>query len=140
MTDPNCIFCKIIQRSIPAAVVYEDEHVLSFLDIAPARPGHALVIPKAHHPTLLDLPLELAQPLLTAAQRIGRAVMGATGAGGLNIVVNTYRDAGQLVDHAHLHLIPRHAGDGLAAWPQGSYPSPQDMAAMAQNIRQKLNP
>jgi len=138
MSATDCLFCKIIQGQIPCAKVFESDRVLAFLDIAPAAPGHALVLPKPHHPTVLDLPLDLAGELLDAVQRVGRAVMAATGASGLNVVANTNAAAGQVIFHAHLHLIPRVPDDGLAAWPGKPYDSHETMARLAAAIRGRI--
>lgn len=137
MTGNDCIFCKIVAGEIPCAKLEETATTLAFLDIAPVRPGHALVIPKAHHETLFDLPAELAEDLLAALQRVGRATMDATGASGLNLGMNCYKDAGQLVFHAHYHLIPRQADDGLSLWGQSSYAA-GEMDALAEKIRAAL--
>ncbi|WP_285906061.1 HIT family protein [Pseudodesulfovibrio pelocollis] len=132
--DRDCIFCKIVEGAIPCARVLETEHVLVFLDIAPVHPGHALVVPKGHYPTLMDLPAELGADLTDALSRVGRAVMEATAADGLNLMQNNFEAAGQLVHHAHFHLIPRHSGDGLTLWPQSGYKSPDEMSGLAKTI------
>ena len=134
----NCVFCQIVAGKIPCAKLYETETVLAFLDIAPVRKGHALVLPKAHHPTLWDLPAGLGEDLLAAMQAVGRAVMAATGAEGLNVGMNNHAAAGQLVPHAHFHLIPRHGGDGLSLWAQSAYAGQEEMAGLAQAIRAKI--
>jgi histidine triad (HIT) family protein len=138
MPHTDCIFCKIVKGEIPCAKVYETDQVLAFLDIAPVAPGHALVIPKAHHATLFEVPEALSGPLLAAQQRVGRAIMAATGATGINVQMNNFASAGQVVFHAHLHLIPRRAGDGLALWPQTSYADNAAMSAMADAVRRAL--
>lgn len=134
----DCIFCKIIAGTIPCAKVYDQGGVFAFLDIAPVNKGHALVVPKAHYPTLLDLPADLGRELLTALKAVGGAVMAATGASGLNLGMNNYESAGQIVHHAHFHLIPRHGGDGLTLWTQHAYESADEMARLAQAVRQHL--
>jgi len=138
MIDSDCIFCKIIRGDIPCAKIYETPSVLAFLDIAPIRPGHTLVIPKAHHPDLWDLPDETGRDLLAALKTVGRAVVHATGAGGCNLVMNNGAPAGQIVEHAHFHLIPRVTGDGLELWPGGSYADAQAMSRMAEAIRSRI--
>ncbi len=139
MHQEGCIFCKIVKGEIPCAKVYESANALAFLDIAPVRPGHALVIPKAHYETLFALPADLAVELLEAIQRVGGAVLAATGSGGLNLQMNVYRPAGQLVDHAHFHLVPRNEGDGLGLWPQTTYATPEAMEELARAVRQQLS-
>lgn len=138
MYQDGCVFCGIAQGTIPCAKVYEDEDLLAFLDIAPVHAGHVLLIPKHHHATMLDLPDELGAKLLPALKGLGKAVIFATGAEGLNLMMNTYRAAGQLVDHAHFHLIPRFSSDGLTFWPQGSYDTQAQMNSMAEAIRSAL--
>lgn len=138
MSETDCIFCKIVKGDIPCARIYETEEVLAFLDIAPVSPGHALVIPKAHHPTLFDLPGAVRETLFAALAPVGRAIMAATGATGMNVHMNNFASAGQVVFHAHLHLIPRHDGDGLALWPGQPYADGAVMDALAQKVRQAL--
>jgi histidine triad (HIT) family protein len=118
----NCIFCKIARGEIPCAKIYEDDRVLSFLDIGPINRGHALVIPRQHYPTLFEMPDEDLAACASVAKRVAQAVYRAVGATGLNFLQNNFRTAGQLVEHAHFHLIPRHANDGfLTSWPGKAY-------------------
>ena len=140
MLDTDCLFCKILRGEIPCAKIHETPAVLAFLDIAPVRPGHALVIPKVHAPSLWELPDALGGDLLAALKTVGRAVAEATGASGVNVVMNNGASAGQLVLHAHFHLIPRLEGDGLEAWKGTPYPDVQDMTRMAEAIRSKIHP
>ncbi|WP_316898586.1 HIT family protein [Pseudodesulfovibrio indicus] len=134
ITDSDCIFCKIVAGDIPCAKVFESETVLAFLDIAPVNAGHALVLPKDHHPTLMDLPTGLGGDLLAALKAVGGAVMEATGADGLNLMQNNHEAAGQLVHHAHFHLVPRFSDDGLRLWPQAPYDDPEQMRKLAATI------
>ena len=134
----ECIFCRIVQGELPSERVYETEKVLAFLDIAPIAFGHVLVIPKQHFETLWDVPDELTPELNQACQRVGRAVLSATQAAGLNVVMNNYAAAGQVVPHAHWHLIPRNEGDRLLHVVQGEYDSNHSMQKMAEGIRQAL--
>ena len=134
----NCVFCQIVAGKIPCAKLYETDTVLAFLDIAPVRKGHALVLPKAHHPTLWDLPAALGNDLLAAMQAVSKGILAATGAEGLNVGMNNHAAAGQLVPHAHFHLIPRAGGDGLSLWAQSSYSGLEEMAGLAEAIRSKI--
>ncbi len=138
MSQSECIFCRIVRGEIPCAKLYETGTVLAFLDIAPVRPGHALVIPKAHHATILDLDPGLGADLVTAFRTVGAALMAATGATGFNLGLNCNASAGQLVFHAHWHLIPRVEGDGLHLWPSGAYASMDEMNALAESIRARI--
>lgn len=138
MAQTDCLFCKIVKGEIPCIKVYETDRLLSFLDIAPAAPGHALIVPKEHAPTLLDLPPAMGAELLDAVQRVGRAVMAATGATGMNVLANTFASAGQVVLHAHLHVIPRTEDDGLAPWTGKPYASNEAMLRLAEDIRSRI--
>jgi len=136
--NQDCIFCKIIAGEIPSAKIYDHGGIYAFLDIAPVNKGHALVVPKKHYATLFDVPPDLGRELTTALQAVGRAVMAATGATGLNVGMNNFEAAGQLVHHAHFHLIPRHAGDGLTLWTQHAYESVEEMQKLTQAIRSAI--
>ena len=127
-----CLFCRIIKGEIPCARVYENNDILAFLDLAPAQPGHTLVVPKEHHENLLDTPISLLPKLFPVVASVGAALMQVVGATGFNVMQNNFAAAGQTIFHVHWHVIPRSAGDGLPSWHQGSYANPgamQDMAA-----------
>lgn len=132
--DQDCIFCKIAAGEIPCAKVFESETCLAFLDIAPVNAGHALVLPKDHYPTLMDVPAGLGEDLMQTLSRVGKAVMEATGAEGLNLMQNNFEAAGQLVHHVHFHLVPHFADDGLRLWPQAGYDDPDEMSGLAAKI------
>jgi len=110
--DPNCVFCKILAGTIPANKVYEDEHVLAFLDIQPLADGHAMVIPRGHWRMVEDLPASEVAVLFQAVQRVSQAVRDATGALSTTVGINNGPEAGQVVPHVHVHIVPRHTGDG----------------------------
>lgn len=113
---PDCIFCKIIRKEIPADVVYEDENVLAFLDITPINPGHVLLIPKKHYENLYDLPDEILTQLAPIIKKLASAIKKGVNAEGINIGMNNERAAGQLVSHAHFHIMPRFSNDGYQHW------------------------
>lgn len=117
----DCIFCKIIKGEIPCTKLYENEKVISFLDIAPVNKGHALVLSKEHHETLLDMPDDLLAEVAKAVKKVSKAVKEGTGCGGISVFQNNYKVSGQLVPHYHAHIIPRFETDGLKHWPQGKY-------------------
>ncbi len=136
MTD--CIFCKIVKGEIPCARLYEDDFVLSFLDINPINRGHALVLPKKHYSTLFDAPEEDLKACMAAIKVVAHAVYDGMGAEGLNLLQNNYRAAGQLVGHIHFHIIPRHVGDVfLKSWPARGY-AEGEMAEVLSRITGKL--
>ena len=121
MKDPSCIFCKIIDGQIPCAKVTETDRVLAFLDISPINPGHVLVVPKEHHMNVLDTPDELLAACVAMCKSLARAVKEELPCDGVNIGMNNFAAAGQVVMHAHMHVIPRFEHDGLRHWPGKPY-------------------
>jgi histidine triad (HIT) family protein len=114
----DCIFCKIIAGQIPCTKVYEDVTCLVFMDINPISPGHTLVVPKKHYEAITEMPADEAAALFASIPALAAAVKAALKAEALNVLQNNGRAAGQAVDHLHVHLIPRWAGDGLGfRWP-----------------------
>lgn len=106
--DSNCIFCKIIQGEIPAAKVYEDDHVLAFLDISQVTKGHTLVIPKTHRQDIFEMEPDTAANLFRVVPAIAKAVKEQNGAEGVNLLNNNGKTSGQTVFHYHMHIIPRY--------------------------------
>lgn len=100
----NCVFCRIAAGKIPAHGVYEDEQVKAFLDIRPIRPGHVLIIPKAHFPYYDDLPAELASAIVHLGQRLGQAMKSL-----YNVERVAFLFTGTDVAHVHAHVVPMHA-------------------------------
>ncbi len=117
----DCIFCKIILKEIPASIVYEDDQVLAFLDINPVNPGHTLVIPKVHYENIFETPDTLFGYIAQIAKKIAHAIKDGLGAPGVNVAMNNGAHAGQVVFHAHVHVMPRHEGDGYALWKGRAY-------------------
>jgi histidine triad (HIT) family protein len=123
MTDPSCVFCKIVNGQIPCTRVFEDDATLAFLDIGPVAEGHLLVIPKQHHVRLDQMPTDSLLAVIRHLPQLAQAVMKVTGAPAYNLLENNGREAGQDVPHVHFHIIPRKAADGLGyRWNAGKYP------------------
>jgi histidine triad (HIT) family protein len=119
--DPNCVFCKIVAGQIPCFRVYEDDVVLAFLDIGPIVQGHTLVIPKAHHATVMEIPPEVLGAVNERIPKLARAVLAETGAQACHVLVNNGTEAMQSVHHLHYHILPRRDGDGYRIpWPAGT--------------------
>ena len=115
------IFDKILAGDVPCHRVYEDEHVLAFLDIGPLSPGHTLVIPKERKAFLHDLSDEAAAAIGRVLPRLARAILSATGADAYNVLQNNGSAAHQVVMHVHFHIIPRIGDRGLGiGWQSGS--------------------
>ena len=108
----ECIFCRIVEGEIPSRTVYETDEVLAFLDVNPLAEGHTLVIPKAHHERLTDMPESLSTEVMDALYRVTGAVEAAVDAEATTIAFNNGEAAGQEVPHVHGHVIPRWSGDG----------------------------
>ena len=134
----NCIFCQIIAGEIPCYKIHEDNDWLAFLDINPINLGHTLLLPKQHHRNLFDLPEDLLTKLGPVMQKLAIAVKDGSKADGLNIGWNNEAPAGQLVMHAHVHLIPRFAGDGFTHWKGKGGETKSDFETAQQKIISKL--
>lgn len=138
----DCIFCKIINGEIPSAKIFENEHVLAFLDISQATKGHTLVIPKVHKENIFKLTPEIARNVFEVVPRIANALKAEFNPVGLNAINNNGAEAGQSVFHFHLHLIPRYGkGDGFGAvWKnnQSEY-STEDYQKMADKVKKHFN-
>ena len=117
------VVCQIAAGELDAAVVLRTEDVVAFLDHRPVFKGHVLVAPVRHVATLLELPADLMVPVMTAAQKVARAVVEALGAQGSFVAINNV--VSQSVPHMHVHVVPRTKGDGLRGffWPRTSYRS-----------------
>ncbi len=135
MTD--CLFCKIISRQIPAEIVYEDDDVLSFLDIKPTTPGHTLVIPKQHSVGLHDAEPAVLEKLIVSTQVVARALLSALDISAFNLIQNNGSVAGQVIPHLHFHLIPRYPTDGLELW-RGHDTTSEARQALAVKIKASI--
>jgi histidine triad (HIT) family protein len=125
------VFSKILRGELPCHKVYEDEHVLAFLDIFPLSKGHTLVIPKEPAETLDRLSDEASAAIGRVLPRLCRAVMAASGATAYNVLQNNGAGAHQAVFHVHFHIIPRLGSDGLGVgWKPGKLGA-DDAAALA---------
>lgn len=133
----DCLFCKIIAGDIPSAKLYEDERVFAFLDINPVNPGHALVIPKAHAEDLNGTSDEDAAAVIRTVKKLGPKILEATGATAYNVMSNVGADAGQIIFHTHVHIVPRKAGDGFKHWTQGKY-GDGEMASLCSKVQSLL--
>lgn len=134
----ECVFCKIVAKQIPATVVHEDEHTLAFMDIGQVNPGHVLVAVKKHADNIFALDDTQAAAVFRAAARVARAIRAAFSPEGLSVYQANGKPAGQTVLHFHLHLLPRHEGDGMElTWPVKNPPR-EKLAEYAEKIKAKL--
>ncbi len=138
MRDDNCIFCRIAAGEIPSATLYEDDMFRVILDLGPANPGHALILPKEHFKDVTELDEKYAAKILPLAAKIGTAQRKALGADGFNVVQNNGTAAGQTVFHFHVHIIPRYDSETpIVAWVPGKY-ADGEMEQTAEKIRKEI--
>jgi histidine triad (HIT) family protein len=134
----QCIFCHLVAGEIPSARVYEDALTIAFMDIGQVNPGHVLVATKRHAATLLDITADEAAAVMQTAQRVARAVQAVFDPPGLTLLQANGREGDQTVFHFHLHVVPRHADDGIAlSWPRKD-PAAQALQGYAQQLRAAL--
>lgn len=137
----DCAFCRVASGEAPAHVVAATDHAVAFLDRAPVFAGHTLVVPREHHVTLGDLPVELLAEVMGLARSIARAVEAPPfGAHGSFVAMNNR--ISQSVAHLHVHVVPRHRKDGLRGffWPRTRYADAAEADAVAARIRAGLDP
>jgi histidine triad (HIT) family protein len=136
--DKDCIFCKIVAKQAPASVVYEDEAVISFLDIRPLNLGHTQVIPKAHFVNIFDIPVELLSRVHVVTKHVAPAVKKATAADGISIIQQNGKAAGQDIFHLHVHVVPRFDGQKLPRFSDLQLVERSKLNDIAKKIRQHL--
>lgn len=133
-----CVFCAILRGDQPAAFVFDegpgDDRFAAFLDTRPLFKGHTLLVPRAHHVTLPDLPPDLVGPLFSRAQRLAKTMESTLGAAGSFVALNN--TVSQSVPHLHVHVVPRNRRDGLKGffWPRTRYDSDDEMADHARRL------
>jgi len=111
MTD--CVFCRILARELPASFVAEEDTTVAFMSLRQPVPGHVLVVPRRHAPTIYDLATDEGASVMHLAIRVARGLRRVYSPAGLNLWQSNGEIAGQEIDHFHLHLQPREAGDGI---------------------------
>jgi histidine triad (HIT) family protein len=131
----DCLFCKIIEKKIPAYVVREDEHTLAFLDVQPRTTGHVIVIPKEHAPTIVALSDNTVGPLFLAVKSVDEMLIWALQPDGVTIGINQGAASGQEVQHLHVHLMPRWHGDKGSAVQSLVHNAPEESL---EEIRKKI--
>ena len=134
----QCIFCRLVAGEIPSARVAEDDLALAFMDLGQVNPGHVLVATRRHAATLLDITAEEAAAVMRTARRVARAAQAAFAPDGITLLQASGAVAGQTVGHFHLHVLPRHTGDGVdLAWPRKE-PGPAALGDYAERLRAAL--
>jgi histidine triad (HIT) family protein len=135
----DCIFCKIASGSIPSSKVYENDDTLSFLDINPASKGHLLIIPKKHRENISELTEKEVLSFFNAVKKITEAMPDVLDASEFNVLMNHGKNAGQVINHVHFHIIPRRKEDGLSMskWPFQKY-SGEHLNEIAGRFRESI--
>jgi histidine triad (HIT) family protein len=138
MREPDCVFCSIVAGETDAELVLDEDGFVGFLDQRPVFKGHVLLVPREHVVTLPDLPAELRDGFLEAAQRLATAVVEGLGAQGSFVAMNN--TVSQSVPHLHLHVVPRTKGDGLRGffWPRTTYADAAERASYGEMLRAVL--
>jgi histidine triad (HIT) family protein len=138
MGPSSCLFCQIVRREVPALIVDEDGATVTFLDHRPVFPGHALVVPREHYDTMLDLPDAVLACVFAKAREIARAAEAGLSADGTFVAVNNR--VSQSVPHVHAHVVPRRKKDGLRGffWPRHKYPSDEEAQRVLLALRGAL--
>lgn len=122
MTKDDCIFCKIANGQIPTVTVYEDELFRAIMDIAPAKKGHVIILPKNHFANLFEIDEETGSKAMLVASKVAAAMKKGLQCDGVNVLQNNGEAAWQTVFHLHIHIIPRYDGDNLSfPWPHEEY-------------------
>jgi histidine triad (HIT) family protein len=134
--DDSNIFAKILRGEVPSFKIYEDEHTLTFMDIMPRSPGHALVVPKKPARNLLDADPALLGPLIAVTQKITIAAKQAFKADGIMVAQFSEQPAGQTIFHLHFHVIPRF--EGVALLPEGTKGNMMEVEMNARKLREAL--
>jgi histidine triad (HIT) family protein len=135
MAPDDCLFCGIIAGSIPSQTIDSDEKTVAFMDIAPATPGHALVVPRAHSADLMEIEAEDLTATILASQRLAKRMKDVLGADGINLINACGAAAWQTVFHFHIHVIPRYEDDPLKLPWIPAEGDPDQIAEVAARLR-----
>jgi histidine triad (HIT) family protein len=133
--NEDCIFCKIVSKKADAVIVFEDENSIAFLDIHPLNPGHTLVVPKKHYPSMVEMPPDEVGKIFASVSKVMRGVMKASKADGINIGQSNGRAASQEVFHMHVHVIPRFIHELPGGFPERKNASEADLEQVGRKIR-----
>lgn len=134
-----CVFCQIIRGESPAAIVYQDDWTVAFMDIRPASHGHLLIVPKKHYTYITEMPPDEVGHLFKVTSKIARALVKALNPKGFHILQNNGAEAGQVIPHVHVHIVPRYGGESLLSlFTQRKMQSIDQLQIIAQAIKDKI--
>ncbi|HEU5120444.1 MAG TPA: HIT family protein [Candidatus Nitrosocosmicus sp.] len=136
----NCIFCRIIQKDVPNAIIYENEKFLAFMDKYPINLGHTLIVPKQHYNNLLEMPTEIVGEMYSLVPTLAKAITSVINSDGFNINQNNGKSANQIVPHVHVHIVPRYSAEKIKGqWPTRKIAKMQDLQGLAKKITEKIS-
>jgi histidine triad (HIT) family protein len=138
-TNEKCIFCKIINKTIPNAIIYEDDIFLAFLDRYPINYGHSLLIPKDHFDTILEMPTNLVGKMYSLVPRISKAIITTIDGNGFNVSQNNGKSANQIIPHVHVHIVPRFSIERIKGqWPMRKIANIEELKNLAEKIAENI--
>lgn len=136
----NCIFCRIIQKDIPNAIIYENEKFLAFMDKYPINLGHTLIVPKQHYNNILEMPIEIVGEMYSLVPQLAKAITSVINSDGFNINQNNGKSANQIVPHVHVHIVPRYSAEKIKGqWPTRKIAKMHDLQGLAKKITENLS-
>lgn len=139
MSNDKCIFCKIIEKQIPNAIIYEDKKFLAFMDRYPINHGHSLLVPKQHFNNILEMPKELVGELYSMVPFLANAIIKTIDSDGFNINQNNGRSANQIIPHVHVHIVPRFSKEKIKGqWPTRKIAKIDELEIIAKKIQTNL--
>ena len=135
MADPDCLFCGIVAGTVPSETIDSDERTVAFMDINPATPGHALVVPREHSADLMEIGEQDLTATMIAAQRLARRMKDVLDPDGINLINACGAAAWQTVFHVHIHVVPRYEDDPLKLPWVPEEGDPDEIASVAKKLR-----
>lgn len=135
----NCIFCRIIRKDIPNAIIYENDKFLAFMDKYPINHGHTLIVPKEHYGNILEMPAEIVGEMYSLIPKLAKAITSVIESDGFNINQNNGKSANQIVPHVHVHIVPRYSAEKVKGqWPTRKIAKMQELQDLARKITESL--
>ena len=137
----NCIFCRIIKKDIPNAIIYENEKFLAFMDKYPINHGHTLIVPKQHYDNILEMPAEIVGEMFALIPSLAKAITSVIESDGFNINQNNGKSANQIVPHVHVHIVPRYSAEKVKGqWPTRKIAKMEELQELALKITESIVP
>lgn len=132
----DCLFCRIVEGSVPALKIMENDKFIAFLDINPRTEGHCLIIPKKHVSSFSDMSNEQTGDMFVFVKEVASRLTESLDAKGYNIFINNGKAAGQIISHFHVHIMPRYENEGIVI--EAAFPVSEDAKQKIKETQQKL--